>query len=39
MEVIRAENLSKTYRTHEKPEGFRNSVTDFFTGGMYIKRR
>ena len=30
MEVIRAENLSKTYRIHEKPEGFRNSVTDFF---------
>ena len=30
MEVIRAENLSKTYRIHEKPEGFRSSIKDFF---------
>ncbi len=30
MEVIRAVNLSKIYRTHEKPEGFRNSIADFF---------
>ena len=30
MEVVQAVNLSKIYRTHEKPEGFRNSIADFF---------
>jgi ABC-2 type transport system ATP-binding protein len=30
MSVISAQGLSKTYRTHEKPEGFKNAIKDLF---------
>ena len=29
--VIQADNLSKIYRVHEKPEGFRNTLRDLFS--------
>ena len=29
--IIQTNNLSKTYRVHEKPEGFKNTVKDLFS--------
>jgi len=36
--TINAENLSKIYRIHEKPEGFKNTVKDLFAR-KYIEKR
>jgi len=38
MDVITAENLSKTYRVHEKPAGFKNTVKDLFAR-KYIDKK
>ena len=35
--IIQAENLSKTYRVHEKPEGFKNTIRDLFSR-TYIEK-
>ena len=37
-EVIQTNNLSKTYRIHEKPEGFKNTVKDLFSR-KYIDKK
>ena len=39
MEVIRAVNLSKIYRTHEKPEASETASQIFFTESMQRKKR
>jgi len=36
--VIQADKLSKTYRVHEKPEGFKNTVKDLFSRTYTEKR-
>ena len=36
--IIKAENLSKTYRVHEKPEGFKNTIKDLFSRAYIDKR-
>ena len=36
--TINAENLSKIYRVHEKPEGFKNTVKDLFAR-KYIDKK
>ena len=36
--TINVENLSKTYRIHEKPEGFKNTMKDLFAR-KYIDKK
>jgi len=36
--IIQTNNLSKTYRVHEKPEGFKSTVKDLFSR-TYIEKR
>lgn len=36
--VIDVKNLNKIYKIHEKQEGFKNSVKDFLTENICIKR-
>ena len=36
--IIQVENLSKIYRVHEKPEGFKNTIKDLFSR-IYIEKR
>jgi len=38
MSIIKVENLSKTYRIHEKPAGFTNTVKDLFAR-KYIDKK
>lgn len=38
MSMIKVENLSKTYRIHEKPAGFKNTVKDLFVR-KYIDKK
>jgi len=36
--IIQTNNLSKTYRIHEKPEGFKNTVKDLFSRNYIDKK-
>lgn len=38
MSIIRVDNLSKTYRIHEKPAGFKNTVKDLFARKYIYKK-
>ena len=38
MSIIKVDNLSKTYRIHEKPAGFKNTVKDLFAR-KYIDKK
>jgi len=38
MDVITVKNLSKTYRVHEKPAGFKNTVLDLFAR-KYVEKK
>lgn len=38
MSIIKVENLSKIYRIHEKPAGFKNTIKDLFAR-KYIEKK
>ena len=38
MSIISAKNLSKTYRVHEKPAGFKNTIKDLFARKYIYKK-